>query len=370
MIARAVGTPIPAVEQGLIIASILRGAWRGEPGSTSISEAELALVVPILVRSGAAAIAWRRIRQTPLAGTEAGREVLTARRIQAAHAAIREAQLAQVLALDAVRDADPILLKGWAHGQLYPEPAVRHYTDIDLLIQPQYAAAVGQAVATFLPVDPARAVPVDVQTKLKDLPERSWADLNAHARVLPLSSGQVRVLGAEDTLRLSCIHMLRHLGFHPLWLCDVSVLVENLPADFDWDYCLAGERRRTEWMLAVLRVANQVVGTRLDRCPQRRVPQTVPPWMVRAMLRWWGTETTYAYPWPLPNPVVSVAKDDPRRVLQVFSERWPDPLEAVSRFAWPINRFTGLTAQLLDFTGRALIWAPRQLGLFPRKISH
>jgi hypothetical protein len=92
--------------------------------------------------------------------------------------------------------------------------------------------------------------------------------------------------------------------------------------------------------------------------------------MVRAMLRWWGTETTFAYPWPLPNPVVSVAKDDPRRVLQVFSDRWPDPLQAVGRFAWPINRFSGLTAQLLDFAGRALIWAPRQLGFFPREINH
>lgn len=367
MTAAIVGTPLPPVDQGWVIADLLQGAWRREPGSASVSEEQLRLVVPVLVRSGAAALAWRRLRDSPLAATAAGREILTARRIQAAEAAIRQAQLESVLSLPGVREADPILLKGWAHGQLYPEPAVRHYTDIDLLIQPKYHQPVTRAMTAFVPADPARAVPVDIQTTLKDLPERTWTDLYSHSRVLALPTGQVRVLGFEDTLRLSCIHMLRHLGFHPLWLCDVSALIENLPADFDWGYCLAGDRRRTEWMLAVLRLANQVLGTRLDRCPPRRVPATVPPWMVRAMLRWWGTETTFVYPWPLPNHVVSVARDDPRRVLHAFADRWPDPLQAVGRFSWPINRLTGRTAQVLDFTGRALMWVPRQLGFYQRK---
>jgi hypothetical protein len=180
----------------------------------------------------------------------------------------------------------------------------------------------------------------------------------------------VRVLGYEDTLRLSCIHLLRHLGFQPLWLCDVSVLLENLPTQFDWDYCLQGNRRRTEWMVAVLRLANQVLGTQLDSCPPRRLPQSVPPWMVRAMLRWWGTESTYVYPWPLPNHVVTVARADPMKIFQVFTDRWPDPLQAVGRFSWPINRFSGRTAQALDIAHRAMLWGPRQLGFFPRKPAH
>ena len=367
MIAPAVGTPIPAVDQGRIIAAILEGSWRCQPGSTSISEEELRFAVPILIRSGTAALAWRRIRDTPLASTDLGREIQTARRILAAQAAIRQAQLDAVLLDDAVRDADPILLKGWANGRLYPEPAARHYTDIDLLIRPEHGERVSGVVAAMAPADPARAVPVDVQTTLKDLPERSWSDLYAHSRLVTVSTARVRVLGYEDTLRLTCIHMLRHLGFHPLWLCDVSALIENPPPDFDWEYCLAGERRRTEWMLAVLRLANQVLGADLDRCPERRLPRAVPPWMVRAMLRWWGTEGTYIYPWPHPTNVVSVARDDPRRVLHVFADRWPDPLLAVKRFSWPINRFSGLTAQVLDFTGRALLWGPRQLGFYRRR---
>jgi Uncharacterised nucleotidyltransferase len=350
------------VDRGWLIASILQGAWRAQPESVTMTEAQLQTILPILVRAGTAALAWRRIRGTPLASSEPGRQIQTARRIQAAEAAIRQADLEQVLALPAIHEADPVLLKGWAHGQLYPEPAVRHYTDIDLLIQPAFLESVSQALATLVPADPARAAPIDLQTAAKDLPERSWAQLLAHSRVLSLPRGQVRALGFEDTLRLSCIHMMRHLSFHPLWLCDASVLVENLPSGFDWDYCLNGDRRRTDWMLSVLRLANQTLGTRLDRCPERRLPRAVPPWMVRAMLRWWGNEATYIYPWPLPDPIGSVAREDPRRLLQVFADRWPDPLQAVSRYSWPLNRVSGKAAQIRDFVGRALTWAPRHAG--------
>ncbi len=347
------------VERGWLVASVLSGAWRAKPEPVSMTEAQLRTIVPILVRGGTAALAWRRIRETPLAATDAGREIQTARRIQAAEAAIRQADLEQVLALEAVRTADPVLLKGWAHGQLYSEPAVRHYTDIDLLIQPAFLEPVSQALATLVPADPARSAPIDLQTEAKDLPERSWAQLLGHSRVLALPSGRVRALGFEDTLRLSCIHMMRHLGFHPLWLCDVSVLVENLPSGFDWDYCLNGDRRRTDWLLAVLRLANQTLGTRLDRCPGRRLPRAVPPWMVRAMLRWWGNEATYIYPWPLPDSIGSVVKDDPRQLLRVFADRWPDPLQAVGRYSWPLNRVSGRVAQVRDFVSRALTWVPR-----------
>lgn len=362
-----VDNPVPPVERGKIIASLLSGAWRREPGSAPVSETELRLVAPILIRSGTAALAWRRIRDTPLTFSEPGAEIRAARRIQAAQAAIRLAQLQQVLGLPAVHDARPILIKGRAHGQLYPEPFVRHYTDIDLLVEPTHLETATRAAWAIVPPDPARAIPVDIQPTLKDLPERSWAELYRRSHLLALPVGEVRTLGHEDTLRLSCVHMLRHLGFHPLWLCDISALLESLPADFDWEYALTGEARRTEWMLAAIRLANQVLGARLDGCPVRHLPRAVPPWMIRAMLRWWGSETTYIYPWPRPRRIGPLVAGNPRDLPHAFADRWPDPLQAVGRFSWPITRFSGGTAQILDYAGRALIWGPRQLGFFPRK---
>jgi Uncharacterised nucleotidyltransferase len=364
MIDGAVRPPIAAVELGSVVASLLQGAWRTETGSSTITEAQLGAVAPILIRSGTAALAWRRIRSTGLALTDPGREIQRARRIQAAEAAIRQAQLAQVLSLDAVREADPILLKGWANGTLYPEPAVRHYTDIDLLIRPEHQEKVAAAVAGMVLRDPERSVPVDLQTKVKDLPERTWKDLYSRSRRLPLLEGNGRTLGLEDTLRLSCVHMLRHLGFHPLWLTDISALLETLPPDFDWVYALDGDRRRSKWMVAALRLANQVLGASIDRCPPRQLPRTVPPWMVQAMLRWWGSESSFIYPWPHPKPVGHYGA---RGLPHAFADRWPDPLQAVGHYSWPITRLSGRTAQLFDFSSRALLWGPRQLGFFSRK---
>src|ERR1700686_4546297 len=103
------------VDRGWLIASILQGAWRAQPESVTMTEAQLQTILPILVRAGTAALAWRRIRRTPLASSEPGRQIQTARRIQAAEAAIRQADLEQVLALPAIHEADPVLLKGWAH---------------------------------------------------------------------------------------------------------------------------------------------------------------------------------------------------------------------------------------------------------------
>ena len=46
----------------------------------------------------------------------------------------------------------------------------------------------------------------------------------------------------EDQLRQLCLHLLRHGACRPLWLCDVAVMLESLPGDFDWDRCLGGDR--------------------------------------------------------------------------------------------------------------------------------
>jgi hypothetical protein len=362
------GAARPA-DRGWLVASLLQGAWRVQPSPASLTEEELELILPMLTRSGTGGLAWRRIRNTPLATTEPGGKLQMARRIQAAEAAIRLAQIGQVLSLDGIRKAEPLLIKGWAHSGLYPEAGLRHYTDIDLIIQPEHEQAAIMAVSTMVRTDPDRAIPVDLQTSLKDLPERSWNELLERSRLLSLPGSQVRTLGYEDTLRMSCLHLLRHNGFHPLWLCDVSSLVENPSADFDWEYCLRGDRGRTKLVLAVIRLANQLLGARLDRCPERLLPETVPQWMLGAVLRWWGTEATFKYPWPLPRQIGAMVSADPRQFPQALADRWPDPIHAVRRFSWPINRFSGRAAQILDFATRAASWAPRHVRFRRKKAS-
>jgi hypothetical protein len=347
------------LHRGRLLATVLAGGWRAVVPPVALTQDELDIVVPLIVNSGTAGLAWRRIRNTALAATEGGRTLRQARLITAAQATIRESQIERQLDPDAFGRADPILIKGWANGRPYPEPSIRHYTDIDLLVRPENYAAATQAWERLLGEMP-ESTWVDLQQELRDLPDRTWDDLYARADVVPLRSVAVTILGPEDALRLSCLHLLRHLGCNPIWLCDVSAMLENLRPGFDWNYCLSGQPRRTEWMLAVIRLANQVLGANVERCPTSVLPVSVPSWMPNTLLRVWGRGDRYDHPWPLPSPLGHVR--DVRRLAGALAERWPTPIESIYRLSWPINRVSGRSAQLLDYCLRALGWFARIVG--------
>jgi hypothetical protein len=209
-------------------------------------------------------------------------------------------------------------------------------------------------------------VPVDFHTIWVDLPDRTWGQILEHSSVVSLRSVRVRIPGAEDALRMSCLHLLRHATempprCNPLWLCDVSVMLEGLPADFDWNYCLSGNTLRTQWMLAVIRLANHMFGARVEDCPPGRLPSSVPSWVSRTFLSVWGQRQWNAGPRPLPRPLSQVRRDL-RELPRVLAERWPAPLESVYRLSWPITRASGPIAQVVDYAARALSWGPRQVG--------
>jgi hypothetical protein len=98
--------------------------------------------------------------------------------------------------------------------------------------------------------------------------------------------GEVRVLGAEDELRLLCLHQARHGMARPLWLCDVGACLEGLPEGFDWEDCLRGGAGLSGWTACVVGLARRllgavVVGDYSDR-------GGAPAWVERAVLRCWG----------------------------------------------------------------------------------
>jgi hypothetical protein len=313
------------------------------------------------MKSGTAGLAWRRIRGTALAATDAGRRLRQARLVIAAEGANRQSQLERLIAPDCLGGVDPILFKGWSNARLFPEPALRPFSDFDLFVPPERRTEAVLAYGAIPPIPADRFIPVDLQTEWVDFPDRTAAEIRERTRVVPIGGSRVRILGPEDALRLTCLHFLRHSGSNPLWLCDVAVMLENIPAEFNWEYCLAGQRRRTEWMLAVIRLANQVLGASVSRCPREKLPSSVPFWMVKTVLSLWGRAEHYIDPRPMPTPIVVGLPQDPRLLSRALFERWPNPLESVYRLSWPMNRFTGRGAQILDLCMRGLSWIRRQI---------
>jgi hypothetical protein len=308
-----------------------------------------------------AGLSWRRIREIPLAASEDGHKLQSARRIQAAAALRQEAEVVEVLGLEEMNQADPILAKGYAAGRLYPEQGLRPYTDIDLFVRPERYDSVVQALRRRRTSDPVWSTDIDLQDQWLDLPGRAWDELYSHSRLVPERGRQIRVLGPEDALRLSCLHFCRHGGSNPVWLCDVGALIENLPSDFDWAYCLKGDRRHAGWMVSVMQLANQLLRATLPVDLGDRVAVPIPSWMMTAVLRRWGHLATFKREQRV--PVRTILKTNLRGLPRALVIRWPSPLESVCELSWPIRSYSGMAAQAVVYARRAVTWPARQVAM-------
>jgi hypothetical protein len=154
---------------------------------------------------------------------------------------------------------------------------------------------------------------------------------------------------------------LRHGGSNPVWLYDIGVLLETLPPDFDWTYCLKGAPRHAGWMIFVIRFANEVLGAAMPPYIRRCISSQTPGWMVKAVLERWGNLTTYRREPPM--PLRRLMKRNLRALPRALTIRWPNPLESIWELSWPIRFYSAIPAQTVVYTRRAITWPSRQLAL-------
>ena len=248
-------------QRGVSIARLLAGSWHDFQVSSSsnqdhrpktedlnLSEPELNEITSLLCRLGAGALAWSRIRNTPLANTPAGEELHEVYRRQRLSALLHERDLADVLTLFRAEGIEAILVKGWAIARRYPDPALRSYGDLDLCVAPaQFAKA--QAILKRIQTLAGPFVDlhsgfdkIGVRKQLRSKPADAWEELYARSQVVTLeaqskdhspktqdrSGFPVRILSDEDHLRILCLHLLRSGARRPAWLCDVALIIDGL----------------------------------------------------------------------------------------------------------------------------------------------
>jgi hypothetical protein len=306
---------------------ILSGAWRVAPPALECTETELAAAAPFLLTSGAGPLAWHRVAGSPHSTTPAGQALQAAYRGSAIHNLHYEHRLAQILPALSERGVDCLLIKGLALATLYANPDLRPFGDIDLCVSTQQFSVASQTLAEFEKQN--SGVPsVDLQIGVVDLPDRSWNDILNRSRIGPFGQGTVRLLAVEDQLRLLCLHQARHGCWRPLWLCDVAAALEQTGPDFDWEYCLAGDERLTQWARAVIEVAKEILGS--------RIPAKVPPLGGFAPPLWLRDQVLGN--WERGVVGDSHSRDDrsileclgqPSRLMRALWARWPNPVEAL-----------------------------------------
>jgi hypothetical protein len=351
----------PAVKSnGALIATALGSSWRETPEPLSISQEELSRIAPLLLGSGAAPLGWWRVRQSDLRETEEARELQQAYRLLALRAEVHRLEIKQAFKLLREAGIEPVLIKGWSIARLYAEPGLRPYGDIDLIVGPGQRGKAREALTGG-----GLNFHVDVEhDEFEGLSVRRWEELYSRTRLIGLDDISVRVLGAEDELKLLCIHLLRHGAWRPLWLCDVAAAIEAASRDFDWDYCLRGTGPQLNWMTCATGLAGTLLGADTNAFPLEEKARRIPLWLVRTVLKQWETP----FPWrqaPMRYgaPVASYLRN-PAGILKDLINRWPNPIEATVKMEGEFNALPRLPFQLgncFSRTTRFIAHLPRLL---------
>jgi hypothetical protein len=336
-----------ALERGRRLAEALAGAWRAPAPPWQPSPAELSAVVPLLLAAGCGALGWWRLRAgsglTPPPDGPA-EPLHAAYRMHALQGAIHEQQISRVVPVLREAGVEPLLVKGWAATPLYPEPGLRPYGDIDLLVRPEQHTVAREALVAGAPA------PVDLHCGLADLDDHELEDVFARSRLVSLRDVDVRVPSAEDHLRLLCLHALRHGVSRALWLCDIAAALEGRPPAFDWDRLLAGNPRRSEAVVAALGLARAVLGAEPGTTPVAVRAERLPRWLVPATLRQWGKGSG------LREPMGSFLRH-PRGALTELRKHWPNPIEGTMGVGAPWNAWPRLPFQVTHVLVRAARFA-------------
>lgn len=277
-------------------------------------------------------------------------------RLYKLRAMIYEREVAGVFRLLRSCGIEAVLVKGWAISRHYAEPETRPCGDVDLCVpEEQYEAA--QAA---LKSRTNSAHQVDLHKAFRHLDDRSFDELMARSETVELEGEPVRVLGAEDHMRVLCYHFLREGGWRSLWLCDIAVALETRPAGFDWDLCLSGNSRQANWVACAIGLAHRLIGADVRDTPAAVRDVKLPGWLVPSILRQWEVRSmSQRHRTPMAGAI-----SHPVRTLKGLRHHWPTPVEATVTLGGSFNEIPRLPFQV----GSCLSRAARLLARLPRSL--
>lgn len=340
------------------VARSLAGAWRAEPPSLDLTNAELSAVANYLLDYGGAELLWRRIRDTDLAGTEAGATLQSSYRYTTVHVGRHEAEIERVFSVLDAAEIPALLVKGWSVARHYPEPGVRPYVDIDIFVAPADAA---RAEATLRENDCEKYF-VEVHAGPKHLDAEPIADWFARSSEVALGNTMIRLPAHEDHFRALCVHWLHHGAVRAAGLCDIALFLEKFGAEMDWDLCLRGSRQRAGWIGCTVGLARELFAADTSATPLADAHEKLPRWMVPQLLNIWSDPLGRGAVIP---PPLHASLAHPLRAIGELRARWPpNPLHATIELHGSFNAWPRLPYQAANFvarTGRFLSQLPRNL---------
>ena len=347
-------------QRGRMIATVLALSWRSLPPKLQCSENQLSEITSLLLGSMSGSLAWQKIKNSDLKSTSVGLKLQEAYRFHSVRTLLREHAIKKVLNLLHREGLEPVLVKGFAVARLYPEPGLRPYGDIDLVVRPEHHSAAATAISAANAANELeRDYYIDLHCGFGTLDDHSFDDLYSRSTIVRLDDVDVRILSPEDHLRILCVHLLHHNAFRPLWLCDIAAAVEGRANDFDWDRCFGNNRRRADWVACAIGLSHELLGADIADTPVARWAQRLPRWLVANVLKEW--ETPYSMSQAPVTHRAPMAKylRDPRGLLKDLGRRWPKPIEATVYVGGPFNELPRWPFQIGECIGRTAKFVAR-----------
>lgn len=347
-----------SLDLGVDIADVLSGSWRSSVSDLGIPADRLRSILPLLLGSGSAGLAWRRLERSPLAASPELDIFRNAYILNAAHASKQRLQVAELFGRLRKRGIEALLLKGCAVANLYASPGLRPSGDIDVLVSP------GQR---FLAEDICHRFCVDLDHDVfVRFGKCHFSEIFAHSAVIDIAGCPVHTLGQEDQLSFLSLHFLKHGAMRPLWLCDIAAAVETQRSTFDWNRCFGRHSRWAEWIACTVLLAKRVLGANFGKTAFPAKQQSLPHWFETAVLKQWGCQ-----PPNLPLLEVQITREGLKPTIRSsLSHRWPNPIQATIDCNAPIDWKPRLPFQLRNCISRTWHFANR-LGLerFPEEMT-
>lgn len=211
---------------------------------------------------------------------------------------------------------EPILIKGWAAAKNYPEPFQRLSADIDIAVKPSEYAHCQKLL------NKQNISGVDLHCGLRHLDTVDWDDLFSHSQLVSLNKTDVRVLCAEDHLRIMCVHWLADGGVSKERLWDIFHAVNSRPENFDWKRCLdVVSETRKEWILQTISLAAVYLNLNIEKTPLSTMSVRHPKWLIKTVEKEWKDEVKIK---PL-----DLCLEDRKEFFRQLNKRFPpNPIQA------------------------------------------
>lgn len=213
---------------------------------------------------------------------------------------------------------EPIMIKGWATARFYPPGRARFYADIDMAVSHDSFETAKKLCA----IEEVKALNIDLHDEFRHLDSLSWDVLYQNSNLVMLEGTQIRILSAEDHLRIVCIHWLGDGGAFKEKLWDIYYAVENRPANFDWHasiYIISETRRK--WIITAIGLAHKYLGLCIDGLPFAEEAKKIPSWIERTVEKEWASEIRL-------RPLQTCLHDRKLLFRQLFKRIPPNPIQA------------------------------------------